>query len=127
MKSNYSNKLTIQNNEFIYLLITSSIIPLKKINIDKLCNLLLDLDSDEGIRIENSEHGKKIYVNRNILGTYAILIRTKMKIDDKVKEGDHNSSFLVERYVEKIHYFDHSALVLEFIKQNMDKPIIWLY
>ncbi len=49
----------------------------KKINMEKLCDLLLELDSDEGIRIDNPISGKKIYINRNLLGIYNILIRTK--------------------------------------------------
>ena len=53
---------------------------------DKLYHHLLDLDSDEGIRIENPKSGKKIYINRNLLGIYNILIRTKKDKTDYKKK-----------------------------------------
>lgn len=95
---------------------------------DKLYDHLLDLDSDEGIRIENPKSGKKIYINRNLLGIYNILVRTKKdKTDDKDKVKDNNNDISDGDYVEEIHNYDNSSHVLEFIKQNIDKPSFWLY
>lgn len=105
---------------------TNIIILKKKIDVDKLYDQLLDLDSDEGIRIENPKSEKKIYINRNLLGIYNILIRTKKdKIDnkDKTKNNDISDG----DYLEEIHNYDNSSHVLEFLKQNVDKPCIWLY
>ena len=95
---------------------------------DKLYDHLLDLDSDEGIRIENSKSGKKIYINRNLLGIYNILVRTKKdKTDDKDKAKDNNNDNSEGDYVEEIHNYDNSSHVLEFIRQNIDEPSFWLY
>ena len=101
--------------------------PNEEIRMDKLYNLLLDLDSDEGIRIENSKGEEKIYINRNILGVYNILIRTKKKSDNKDKEKNYNSTLSAEGYLEEIINCDNVSLVVEFLKQNTDKPTIWLY
>ena len=76
----------------------------------------MGLDSDEGIRIENYEDGRKIFINRNLLGTYNILIRSKKKSDQDDKE-----------YEEQILNYNESALVFEFIKEEADKFNIWLY
>ena len=65
---------------------------------DKLYHHLLDLDSDEGIRIENHKSGKKIYINRNLLGIYNILVRTKK---DKADNINHIAG-LAEKIEEKI-------------------------
>lgn len=112
-------------NLFSYLN-TIIIILNKKIDVDKLYDQLLDLDSDEGIRIENPKSEKKIYINRNLLGIYNILIRTKKdKTDNKDKAKDNDISD--GDYLEEIHNYDNSSHVLEFLKQNVDKPCIWLY
>ncbi len=101
--------------------------PNEKNIMEKLYNLLLDLDSDEGIRIENSKGEEKIYINRNILGVYNILIRTKKKPSNKGKEKSYNSTISAECYLEEIISYDNALLVVEFLKHNMDKPTIWLY
>jgi hypothetical protein len=95
---------------------------------DKLYHHLLDLDSDEGIRIENPKSGKKIYINRNLLGIYNILVRTKKdKTDNKDKAKDNNNDISDVAYVEEIHNYDNSSHVLEFLKQDIDKASFWLY
>ncbi len=100
----------------------------KKISIEKLCDLLLELDSDEGIRIDNPKSEKKIYINRNLLGIYNILIRTKKKKkDNKGKAVNNNSNISNGDYFEEIHNYDNASHVLEFLKQNIDKPNIWQY
>ncbi|MDP8906912.1 MAG: hypothetical protein M3M88_05275 [Thermoproteota archaeon] len=95
---------------------------------DKLYDHLLDLDSDEGIRIENPKGEKKIYINRNLLGIYNILIRIKKdKTDNKDKSKNNNNDISYGAYLEEIHNYDNSSHVLKFLKQNIDKPNIWLY
>ncbi|MEJ7641283.1 MAG: hypothetical protein WKF36_03705 [Candidatus Nitrosocosmicus sp.] len=94
----------------------------------KLCDLLLELDSDEGIRIDNPKSEKKIYINRNLLGIYNILIRTKKeKKEHKGKAENNNSNTSDGEYLEEIHNYENASDVLEFLKQNIDKPSIWLY
>jgi hypothetical protein len=87
----------------------------------------LGLDSDEGIRIENCEDGRKIFINRNLLGTYNILIRTKKKSvnQDKGKGKDNKKND--KGCFEQILNYNEAALVLEFIKEKVDKVNIWLY
>ena len=95
---------------------------------DKLYDYLSDLDSDEGIRLESPKGEKKIYINRNLLGIYNVLVRTKKdKTDDKDKVKDNNNDISDGDYVEEIHNYDNSSHVLEFLKQNIDKPSFWLY
>jgi hypothetical protein len=86
-----------------------------------LPNILLGLDSDEGIRIENYEDGRKIFINRNLLGAYSILIRTKKK-SDKSDNEKHD-----KEYVERILNYNEVPRVLECIKEEADKFNIWLY
>jgi len=86
-----------------------------------LQDILLGLDSDEGIRIENDEDGRKIFINKNLLGTYSILIRTKKKSDKKDNEK-HD-----KEYVEQILNYNEVGLVLECIKEEAHKFNIWLY
>lgn len=105
---------------------TNIIILNKKIDVDKLYDQLLDLDSDEGIRIEDPKSGKKIYINRNLLGIYNILIRTKKDKTDN-KDKAKNNDISAEDYLEEVHNYDNSSHVLEFLKQKVDKPCIWLY
>ena len=81
----------------------------------------MGLDSDEGIRIENNEDGRKIFINKNLLGIYSILIRTKKKSDKKDNEK-HD-----KEYVEQILNYNEVALVLECIKEEAEKFNIWLY
>ena len=81
----------------------------------------MSLDSDEGIRIGNHKDGKKIFINRNLLGAYSILIRTKKKSDKKDNEKSN------KEHVEQILNYNEVALVLECIKEEADKFNIWLY
>jgi hypothetical protein len=95
---------------------------------EKLCDLLLELDSDEGIRIDNPISGKKIYINRNLLGIYNILIRTKKeKKDNKGRAENNNRNITQGVYLEEIQSYDNASQVLKFLIQNIDKPRIWLY
>ncbi len=95
----------------------------KKININKLYDVLLVLDSDEGIRIENYTDGKKIFINRNLLGTYAILVRKLKKLYFKSKDIDKNEKIEAEEFF----YYDEIDLVLDFIKKSTDNFDIWEY
>ena len=81
----------------------------------------MGLDSDEGIRIGNYEDRRKIFINRNLLGTYSILIRTQKESDKKDNER-HD-----KEYVEQILNYNEVALVIECIKEKVDKFNIWLY
>jgi hypothetical protein len=95
---------------------------------DKLYDQLLGLDSDEGIRIVNSKSEKKIYINRNLLGIYNVLIRIKNENTDNknIAKNNHNDVSGGD-YLEEIHNFDNPKHVLEFLIQNTDEPSIWLY
>ena len=95
---------------------------------DGLYDQILDLDSDEGIRIEIPKSERKIYINRNLLGIYNILIRTKKdKTDNEDKAKYNNNDISDGDYLEEIHSYDNASDVLEFLKQNIDKPGIWIY
>jgi hypothetical protein len=92
----------------------------------KLFKILLDLDSDEGIRIEDYKNEKKMYITRNLLGTYSILIRTRKNTGNKHKEKNTSDGISGE-FLEKIHNYDTISHVMKFINQNTCKPDIWLY
>lgn len=83
----------------------------KKIDSKELYKTLTTLDSDEGIRIENQNRIKKIFINRNLLGTYIVLVRIN---ELKCKK-------------EKISEFNKIEDVLEFIKENIDEFNVWIY
>jgi hypothetical protein len=84
------------------------------------------LDSDEGIRIENYKNNKKIFINRNLLGTYNILLRTFKEMDsDKEKITDKNTKY--KEYTVEIFNYNEINLVLNFIKEKVDKFDVWTY
>lgn len=84
----------------------------KKIDSKELYKILTTLDSDEGIRIEDQNRIKKIFINRNLLGTYIVLVRIN---ELKCKK------------IEKISEFNKIDDVLEFIKENTDEFNVWIY
>ena len=94
---------------------------------DDLINTLLGLDSDEGIRIENDKDKKKIFINRNLLGTYSILLRTFKEIDSTNKEKITDKNVNYKEYTEEIFNYNDINLVLNFIKEKIDKFDVWIY
>ena len=49
---------------------------------DKILSQLLSfLDSDEGVRIESKSTCKKIFINKNLLGNYVLLLNYNYKKD----------------------------------------------
>ncbi|MER5175965.1 MAG: hypothetical protein ABJB76_09605 [Candidatus Nitrosocosmicus sp.] len=99
----------------------------KKINTEELYENLLVLDSDEGIRIENSKSGEKIFINRNLLGTYCILIRIKKNVDNQNKEKNVDEEINDIEYTEQFFNHNEIAPVLDLIKNNIKKFDIWTY
>jgi hypothetical protein len=94
---------------------------------DDLINTLLVLDSDEGIRIENDKDKKKIFINRNLLGTYSILLRTYKETDSTNKEKMKDKNANYKEYAEEIFNCNDINLVLKFIKEKIDKFDVWIY
>jgi hypothetical protein len=85
------------------------------------------LDSDEGVRIENYKDKKKIFINRNLLGTYSILLRTFKDIDNANKEKIMDKKPNYKEYTEEIFNYNDINLVLSFIKEKVDKFDVWIY
>ncbi len=76
------------------------------------------MDLDEGIRLENAEKTKKIFINRNLLGIYIILIRT-LKFNLQSKEEEYDK--------EEIYNLNDAISVLKLIKKNLDTYDVWIY
>ena len=104
--------------KFKVLFITLVISIDKKIDANKLYDHIIDLDLDEGIRLENAEKTKKIFINRNLLGIYIILIRT-LKFNWQRKEEEYDK--------EDIYNLNDAISVLKLIKQNLDTYDVWIY
>ena len=104
--------------KFKVLFITLVISIDKKIDANKLYDHIIDLDLDEGIRLENAEKTKKIFINRNLLGIYIILIRT-LKFNWQRKEEEYDK--------EDIYNLNDAASVLKLIKKNLDTYDVWIY
>ena len=76
------------------------------------------MDLDEGIRLENSKKTKKIFINRNLLGIYIILVRNlKPNLQEKGEEI----------HKENIYNLNNVESVLKIIKQNLDNFNVWIY
>lgn len=74
---------------------------------------LLNLDIDEGIRIESSGQGKKIFINKNASGIFVVQLVT----GDKDSSDDNN-----------IRYFDFANEVIGFVKSVIKKHFsVWEY
>jgi hypothetical protein len=104
--------------KFKVLILTFIISIDKKVDASKLYDYLLKLDLDEGIRVENPGKSKKIFINRNLLGIYVILIRTLQSSLNEKGETKHE---------EAICYLNDVESVLEIIKQNLVKYDVWIY
>ena len=104
--------------KFKVLFITLVISIDKKIDANKLYDYIMDLDLDEGIRLENAEKTKKIFINRNLLGIYVILIRT-LKFNLQSKEDEYDK--------EEIYNLNDAISVLKLIKKNFDTYDVWIY
>ena len=90
----------------------------KKVDTSKLYDYLLNLDLDEGIRVENPRKTKKIFINRNLLGIYVILVRTcKSNLNEKGEVI----------YKEVIYNLNEVESVLKIIKQNLNNYDVWVY
>ena len=76
------------------------------------------MDLDEGVRVENSGKTKKIFINRNLLGLYVILVRTLKSDLQEKKEAV---------YDEIIYNFTDVESILKIIKQNLDNYDVWIY
>jgi hypothetical protein len=80
----------------------------------ELAKKLISLDLDEGIRIEQSSHRAKLFINRNACGNFVAQF-----VDE---EKNQNSE------INDILYFSSDAEVLEFVKSRFNKNFsIWLY
>jgi hypothetical protein len=104
--------------KFKVLFITLIISIDKKIDVNKLYDHIIDLDLDEGIRLENAEKTKKIFINRNLLGIYIILIRT-LKFNWQRKEEEYDK--------EDIYNLNDAISVLKLINLNLDTYDVWIY
>jgi hypothetical protein len=90
----------------------------KKVDTSKLYDYLLNLDLDEGIRVENPRKTKKIFINRNLLGIYVILVRT-------CKSNLHEKGEVI--YKEIIYNLNEVESVLKIINQNLNNYDVWIY
>ena len=94
----------------------------KKIKPKELYENLLVLDSDEGLRIENSKNGEKIFINRNLFGTYCILVRIEKNIEKSMDE-----EIIDREYTEQFFNYNEITLVLDFIKKQIKEFDVWTY
>ena len=85
-----------------------------KIKTRNLTSKLLSLDIDEGLRIESSVHGIKLFINRSASGTFVLQF-----CNNKDDEENKNNNFV---------YFDSTEEVIKLIKMKFGRNFsVWSY
>jgi hypothetical protein len=76
---------------------------------EKLANKLLTLDIDEGIRIESSNHDKKIFINKTASGMFVVELIARNAVNSDIR------------------YFDFVKDVVKFVKSSFNKHFLISY
>jgi hypothetical protein len=85
-----------------------------KVKTRNLTSKLLSLDIDEGLRIESSVHGIKLFINRSASGTFVLQF-----CNNKDDEENRNNNFV---------YFDSTEEVIKLIKMKFGRNFsVWSY
>jgi hypothetical protein len=86
-----------------------------KVKKRNLTNKLLSLDIDEGLRIESSVYGIRLFINKSASGTFVLQFCNNNK-DDK---ENRNNNFV---------YFDSAEEVIKLIKIKFGRNFsVWSY
>lgn len=86
-----------------------------KVKTRNLTNKLLSLDIDEGLRVESSVHGIRLFINKSASGTFVLQFCNNNK-DDK---ENRNNNFV---------YFDSAEEVIKLIKIKFGRNFsVWSY
>ncbi|HZA07738.1 MAG TPA: hypothetical protein VE619_08550 [Nitrososphaeraceae archaeon] len=72
----------------------------------RLIDKLMTLDIDEGVRIESSVHGKKMFVTKNASGIFVVQL--------VIKNNSYENN--------GVRYFDSVMEVLEFVNLTFQRP-----
>jgi hypothetical protein len=87
-----------------------------KVNARDLLRKLSSLDIDEGLRIESSIQGIKVFINRTASGTFVLQL-----CHDKGDKSNRNNN---NNFV----YFDSAEEIIKFIKSKFGRKFsIWSY
>jgi hypothetical protein len=79
-----------------------------------LKNKLLSLDIDEGLRIESSVHGIRLFINKSASGTFVLQF-----CNNKDDKENRNNNFV---------YFDSAEEVIKLIKMKFGRNFsVWSY
>ena len=91
-----------------------------------LVELLSLLDSDEGLRIESKSTSKKIYINKNLLGNYVLLVNYCYTIDKMYPflNGARNYTHGSEYTTCGITYLNTISEVLELIHSEFEEIMV---
>jgi hypothetical protein len=85
-----------------------------KIRTRNLTSKLLSLDIDEGLRIESSVQGIKLFINRSASGTFVLQF-----CNNKDVKENRNKDFV---------YFDSAEEVIKLIKMKFGRNFsVWSY
>ena len=85
-----------------------------KVKTRNLTSKLLSLDIDEGLRIESSVSGIRLFINRSASGTFVLQL-----CNNKNDKQNRNNNFV---------YFDSAEEVIKFIKVKFGRNFsAWSY
>jgi hypothetical protein len=86
-----------------------------KVTARDLLRELFSLDIDEGLRIESSSKGTRLFINKTASATFVLQL-----CNSKAKKLDRNNNNFI--------YFDSAEDVIKFIKTKFGRNFsIWLY
>ncbi|MDQ4074474.1 MAG: hypothetical protein M3162_09265 [Thermoproteota archaeon] len=91
----------------------------KRISISELEKILSGLDMDEGVRIESRNMHKKIFINKNLLGVFTVLI--------KKNDRDNNKGQTSQKQKYAFFHYTNIHDLMDYINNNVSNYNIWLY
>jgi hypothetical protein len=90
-----------------------------KVKTRDLLRELLSLDIDEGLRIESSSKGTRLFINKSASATFVLQLCNNKDEKENINNNNNNNNFV---------YFDSAEEVIKYIKIKFGRNFsIWSY
>jgi hypothetical protein len=91
-----------------------------KVKTRDLLRELLSLDIDEGLRIESSSKGTRLFINKSASATFVLQLCNNKDEKENINNNNNNNNNFV--------YFDSAEEVIKYIKIKFGRNFsIWSY
>jgi hypothetical protein len=90
-----------------------------KVKTRDLLRELLSLDIDEGLRIESSSKGTRLFINKSASATFVLQLCNNKDEKENINNNNNNNNFV---------YFDSAEELIKYIKIKFGRNFsIWSY